>query len=1690
MDWHPRAFQRLLQLIGRARNDPSFVKRLHSSLIEHRLELSRVLAESTADATKQQDLSKGRVWIHGTAESANESFCKAVGIVAEALGVDCGKAATIYNHALAEQSSYGDLSDIQVSFYLYFVERESLLTCLETIIEFATSSQDIPPDAKSVIWSFTSLLLPPDTSSNFVIALLDRIAAQRAELTTLMDVDNPSSRYSKLAKILSEQEIHLLQSRMQREVKLLGMLAMAIAQNSGFNSNETLKFLQILQKKSAHDEKYILNTILMNFGSASIRMEQGAPHRLKLDMSGFKSILECITAQEWSDNGFLGVIWLGWICYLERAVQSPSTEVAVRLLVASESDASKRVWFNRVGNQIDVYRCISNIATNKYITKTAEKLSDPDIESDLHLAGRSNAEGLVNDLVVCMKRYIRDLLACDQDKAAASDEQTVMAYGEPVLSPQTSWEALLLAIGEVYQGRPDAALHWWTKGEHFNFLKLASNVWTPRFLAGYLNFIKALAWGSATANRVHDVLNNDQAGYLGKISWNLFFRTLINYVDRFSQSDAPVEFGAAEKSLLYAFLGLTARVVTESFTARRVLAESQHFRALSTLFSLLVARLDIETKSYILKAITAFCSPQPEGRHIVNHVWILLEQTQIIPTNKPGVNFQDFDSMNAPVSGLIYDLSQVEMGLQTYPETMAFLELVKVLMVNGELGLQSSIYEQLGSPERIGGVKVYIDFVINSIFLKLDKFPFKEESEKWGMTNLCLEIFSHALASMELPPVVAFVSNETVQQVETTASQAKLNSNPLISFGLHPGYKVLCATLEGGEFTTRLFDTFRAASLNDSSERQAGTHSILKILHTVLANQESFIQIIAPAILDSGDAVLLQLPESMTMLENLLAYESQMVVQLASFINVEDQQTCLLALEILYTISKSPTLSRSKRLLDFLQNSDQSNQILQGFVDRLRVDEFDVESSDEEEPKYLQKIRICILDMLIWNIVEAESPNIAHFLLGLVPSESVAVSTKRKYALHSIVDMSFLGFEGEKILDEKVNSPFFESHPKLAEKCYKLINLLCDNGNTSPVALRYLRVEKDFFFKQLEAFFCIDDSNDERDKEVLVSRLRQSSSLMKIIAVEMQVMSLSSQRAPSIRLLNLLFGIDGQEVVDEALMSKQGFEQPLPKAIDFLRRMNFGDAPKVAPLDLSQTPFAQLQLTDFVASPHNPEQYYDISRLGLACLACIQEMDNSDAFAIPGTVNQTHEVMHTLLDFVKELNKQQEIAAARVDAVSGWCNLMCVVVMRYSNMMPFDFREAQYFSLLSAISQKVNQSTTSLTIGDLCAQTSLIFMSKICEGKEYREILDSDGAVGMGRLGNMQQTILCGILDSILVLGSPPSMRGNSYVSLVSFLQYVKPPNDGIGKRSIANQEASDAYAMTISTINGYGDRLLTVLCRDACDSLPVWQIVAYMTLGIICEACNWIMKARGHQHNPLLDFLTKRNFLVLFLRLLVNTDDKNLQATFPPLNLNMTAQNEGQWNQIKSVVEMKLFMFLRISATTTGAECLLGYGIMEALTEFQYLDQYPEVVDSEPSMMKLAGLESFNDLFSVSLELVTSVLSHLPPGSGSLILKANKFVMAHQDTFISVLKDTKQPLTLSSMNKVRLVTALFALIGGGADATQRQLAGPGHHSFQSLLLIVLKIFSGKDWMKRLKPSNELEEQEADAYRICISCLT
>ena len=196
-------------------------------------------------------------------------------------------------------------------------------------------------------------------------------------------------------------------------------------------------------------------------------------------------------------------------------------------------------------------------------------------------------------------------------------------------------------------------------------------------------------------------------------------------------------------------------------------------------------------------------------------------------------------------------------------------------------------------------------------------------------------------------------------------------------------------------------------------------------------------------------------------------------------------------------------------------------------------------------------VQVAILK-LISSCINKSAPNIAHLLLGfeVATGKPIAQTTLQdpgilgspRTCLHSILTLIEHG------QDARNPTGCHYSNTKVAEFCYKVLYLMCASHDLSTPTLRYLRNNHEYFFSQLvhlplnpDLLPRNEDTGEGGDSLVAMetdidlkrlSLMHQQAWVLKSVAIELRMTSLSHQRSHTQRIVNLLLSGPSSDVTD------------------------------------------------------------------------------------------------------------------------------------------------------------------------------------------------------------------------------------------------------------------------------------------------------------------------------------------------------------------------------------------------------------------------------------------------------------------------------------------------------------------------------------------------------------------------------
>ncbi|KAF9211394.1 hypothetical protein BGZ59_008136 [Podila verticillata] len=1299
-----------------------------------------------------------------------------------------------------------------------------------------------------------------------------------------------------------------------------------------------------------------------------------------------------------------------------------------------------------------------------------------------------------------------------KEEDSQNSQTSHRTYSQHSTTPsRNDLDALFTVVSLVYKDRPEASLRYWPIGDDrlHGFLKWGADCKIAA--RSFFDMIGSLATGTQCAHFAYDFLKSNGGRYGTQsysaprtlCSWDKLFEAIELYTNNLNQAMATggriEKIRPEEEALLKSMLRLLCTVAQYSVPARCAMNDTKQYRVTHALFRFFICPISVDLKASILDTIAAFAAPTGLGGDNASLVWDYLEQAKILPKSygtapeqaltmdKSVVpHRQDYEQLD---SGIGYDIQEIETANETYPETIAFANLLSSLIqvpVNPEellSGGSPTIPALLGNGYRQPGVIPYTRFVLDVIFVKALQRPYRSINEKW----------------------------KTTQAVR--ASQ-------------HPGFEILTLLLSGGDVLRQIFRILGSGVAMLNKDDQTTPYlktSILRcfrILSKATQLQDIFIEYIVQVLLttpSNRNSIL----SSLAPIEQHLSFNQATVVDIAMYINCDvSNEICSLSIEILDRLSASPLFASGashhgiavNRLVRILESSPMSKQILYGFVAKLSADDeestFEYGASQPDnnnamildgpestpkraivstQPITISSIRLQIMRLLLDNLADSRSsPSITHFLLGY-PTET-HVTKKSTNVLDDLSNVTLLTVildllrSGSSGQEYDQTSPLFVTHPQLAEKCQELIYRLCSDSHTTSATMRYLRTQEAFFRRNLQAlpisfgqglegehgvFTSLNGSRFRGNLFNLLSQLYQRSWVMKTSALELRLACESKQRREATGLLSLLYiSTDNTRTAgeDDYLYSltranNGTLVQPRMKILELLDSIDFHWEDDLKVQDLERYYFADITEGACLEKDDYGVELYNARKLFSLLLARKIQLENDNMITGQGHKNAAHAEIQAIMEQCLARNHARRLEAGRKNAFESWRELVEISLGPGFDLLKLEQRESILYEILEAVLTKIQRGCsadvmTILTKVALCVIQSLridhfrqfIFQASSADPQEI------DARLPAERL----HKILREIIACILRPGNPQS-RCNLYSTLVNYFQFTRSDSDS--QRGALTNGFTDGSLRQALELNNKGyvmevsDRLFGIVCQDASDVDQVCKVAAFTLLNTLYGLFE------KESTNRVLSHLVQRNYLKHFIEILAR-EDQELQAAV-----------RGHVSRIPIVSETRMTLFLRIAQHRDGAEHLLEYGYFDVLSNSStVIDMRSNLNTTDYGLFEQTESNRYHNIVYPMLQVAVAILANLGRSHRRAASKAEMFVASHQDTFASILRDNDFPTTINSLRELRVVTACMNQLAG---KTSSSVFGPLH---SLVLALIPKYFSIDQWAQSLQPVSDAEK--------------
>lgn len=1593
-------------------------------------ELLSLTDDIPKNASHRSTLQKGSYTVNNEVRKADTAFQEEALLLADFLNLDEFLSAAWIEYA-NEQKARFDRPATTVAVILYHTEELNKFYCLNLLLRIAYIEDTMDPQLRNVARNAIESFFSGNSQlvkNAFTIKALDFIKNANK---TIEDAKNWAGK-------ISDEAIGVHQEKIQEKRRVLGLSLFAFSFTKRWMPEEINRLMEHLIDAPLSDRltRYIVLALLNALeSSTSYKFQDEKDYALLNDEKFLDIFNRNLLSREWSVGAMKALITVQWGLFLLCAIER-SPNIAISLSFREEQigkmvrDAFEvhPIEFARqyvIGFQLDTLE----FAGWEGVEPSVLKESCDGITDEFFVELIFNAmDNFVTNFITRMADQLRKLKLREEEVYWRRMQN---GYGASSMTlVRKDVELFFDLIAALYRKRSNAGLRFWVDPRLHGFLEWASGSRSAGLVRSCLEMLASLATGSESSSYAADFIH--QAGakqptgafteQTNLCSWQHLFYSLNMYAASFRSTAASgepsgysIRMRPEEAITLAAFLKLVRQVVQYSPMARITLYENPQYRAIPVMFELLSAGLDPELKAAFFETIAAFCIPGGGvGSGIARNVWSMLEQYQVLEMPKQLPN-SEIGKLSQAYKGILFELEQVEGPMETFPATRAFVKLlyslihypIKTSYYDSSIvkyGIRSpSIPENLGSPYREPGIYPYIRFVVDHVFLKASSRNYVDKHERWRMQESSLRVIEKSLLTfnlgifrnMDIKSVLDLQNRSSLKPEEGVNSLEKT----IASLSKHPGYDLTIQILSGMGLLIEMLNILReGADTVDKNSHSADAFTAciklcLRILNHVMTIQDIFINLVMHLILEyrrktsKGD---LYMVPSVVRLDQLLLYHQETVVQIALYVKCHsDPEVALRSVQLIHSLSTSFSFGNSvdnlgvNVLAGLLSSSTEWRRIQFGYIDKLELsvtesdDDYTFEDEIQSEdllrdfgsPKNVTSmLRHSILEMLLENVSFASKavPNIAHLLLGFQIDgtlSNISTETKDPSSRISCLDTVFSLIQSKNDDSSQFNLPLNEL--RVREACFNLLYILASNQYTANITIRYLS-RRNYFTDQIQSlkksiheyrsWMMLQKGDDDRSASYLFFSMMQYGWLLKSIALDLHYAATNENYRLLSEYLTVLFGFSN---------SNNAFEEgPI---FSLLEGTDFGKQANDEVFLSEDSIFRGLKFTDAVYFRSNKRQchIYDILAIYERLQREILEFEQKNAHSGSTREQFREETRLILLKYVKE-NRLRSLYQGKQQFLEGWKDTVGITIVECKNQIPLNLRKEVYGKIVLSLLSNLNKSENSVPVLELLSELVVICMSEASSDQSLRMLSKYPFSNG-----EVSQMIFKELITAIILMEGSSSARGNLYVAVLHYFRLASlsesenidktKPFDGSVSGGATRRGTIESYVL--SSLRTFGERLLEAVCNDCLHSPTVWRALAFTVLSFLVHL--W----RQERSNYLLQYISRWNVLRQFISDLKRGENVLKEAlssrTEPPT--------------ILYVYEAKMAFLLRLAESRDGAQKLLEFNLLEALSESHVFDKVVEASQILSEQNEIAKERS-----SKVLILIMKVIANVLCNAGS----------------------------------------------------------------------------------------------------------
>ncbi|KAF5234420.1 hypothetical protein FANTH_12142 [Fusarium anthophilum] len=1151
-------------------------------------------------------------------------------------------------------------------------------------------------------------------------------------------------------------------------------------------------------------------------------------------------------------------------------------------------------------------------------------------------------------------------------------------------------ERFLLVIAYAYEGRPDAAMNFWSDPDSnlAGFMHWASRRASTPLVTAFCEMLQAISENEECASAAHEFLMDEGHHSSGKmrksqsLTWAQIFRELDFFSAKIRQKPTPpqtiryrnekmssdqAETEPESAMMLECYLRLMSKLASESETTRQFLLQNLNYNLVETLYELASSPIPPRLRGCTFMALRALMARKSLQEGIL--MWNCLDTWITGGYASHPITRQ---AQPSPIVSMDRIFDEISNGFED-PESFIqlLLALISPAIDSSPLNDGLPFPENLGSASRMPGIEVYVDFVMGLVFATKAN-DLQDVNQTRVLRLSCLEFILVCLNTFNEDLII--MANETNINVDGVIATTDLATY----VRMHPFARVM-EWMFNDKVMAALFNTIHQEPVDvgnaaPDSPLILGILRAVEVISKVLDLQATYLELVRPIIkLQSNQRRPPVSNAAFASFEDGLVTRLNLVVDLGNYCGIGHPDLTLACLKLLEKMSSSSKITavwsgsnrqmhRNKAIVA-LEANGEHEAISRSFVSELITP---LETGREaDSPAYVTKIYI--LDFLYQCLQETpRKPTIAHLLLGLKCGiDSLSVDAKGAFASRTSLFHTLL-----RLLLEAPSGDAQGMRQWLIairSRVMRILHILWSSPLSAPVVVEELRENEILFHLLLRETIINPDLPWEGENVAMVQfpvtdgavALIDFLSLrsMGLEYIAMELCSIAQNRMPSVK-RRIFEALNGQ------IIGEGNTPIPIPTIFDlydFLLPEGVWEIP-LPPLQY----YKNIDLSACLENDADSNPIYNLERVKEVLLLRRGEAQGSGALIAAQDLAAIEREEGMIIEYLISSNRQKQLTTQSLKVLKTWTKLLLVMIE--SN----DFKGSAQTSFFLQALQSILPSLEAFASERPDEAFELARLAKVLLFKlDLSASADDKQGSAIGNLVSdklFQLFQIC--LQAIGKWAGTPELRSVYYGICYRYLTGMADQGSLISNRP-----------KTIKTIQVYGERLINVICDDAYGGEAQCQTAALILLNAL------VSLGRQESDDHVVETLNRLNFIGIMVDSL-----RNIMQEWHEVFTSGTSEQQNYQNA-------RLALLLELAQTRSGAKYIIHSNLFRSLEDSGLFGADPELQINNTNPR---ALEQHYGLLAQVVRIIGAAL--VSRGSHNVV-QGRKFLTEHRMLVTHTLK-------------------------------------------------------------------------------------